>query len=310
MNEKIAIELSKRAERITDIIRAKGVDISLVYKKSFKNNTDINTFCIKAENNTVAPSIHLNDELLSLNDNDLADAIIKIYQDKQISVDNESLSLLKDPDYIIKSVIPKLIESTQHNLNGVKTNHIAYVPWNELDLLTTFIIPAPDVFNEGNNGFATIQLTTEQLKSLDIDINELFKAAISNIENDYRLIQMHELLAEIMGGDADLLAPSDGCPDMWVLSTNNNMMFGASLLLSEKVTNEVCDRIGTSFYILPSSIHETILLPIKEHSFDHDENMLIDMIHEVNSGCVDPVDRLSDSLFIHDANGFHQVKAA
>ena len=309
MNEKIAIELSKRAERITDIIRAKGTDISIFYKPSFKNNIDIHTFCIKADDNTVAPSVHLTDELLSLNDDDLANAIIKIYQDKQISVDNESLSLLKDPDYVIKSVIPKLIEATPHNIHGVKANHIAYLPWEELNLLTTFIIPAPDVFNEGN-GIATIQLTTAQLEFLDIDINDLFNAAISNIENNYRLVQMHELLAEFMGGDAELLAPSDGCPDMWVLSTNNNMMFGASLLLSEKVTNAVCERIGTSFYILPSSIHETILLPIKEHSFEHDEDSLIDMIHEVNAGCVDPVDRLSDSLFIHDANGFHQVKAA
>ena len=309
MNENNTIELSERAEHITDIIRDKGINLSVVYKPSFKNNIDINTFCIKGENNTVVPSVHLTNELLSLNDDDLADTIIKLYQEKQVSIDDEALSVLKDTDYVIKSVIPKLIEATPHNIHGVKANHIAYVTWNELNLLTTFIIPAPNVFNEGN-GFATIQLTTAQLESLDIDINDLFNAAISNIENDYRLVQMHELLAEIMGGDADLLAPSDGCPDMWVLSTNNNMMFGASLLLSEKVTNEVCERIGNSFYILPSSIHETTLLPIKEHSFEHDENSLIDMIHEVNAGCVDPVDRLSDSLFIHDKTGFHQVKAA
>lgn len=57
------------------------------------------------------------------------------------------------------------------------------------------------------------------------------------------------------------------------------------------------ERVGGDFYILPSSIHE-ILLVKDDETFDI--NRLEDMVKEVNETQVAPEDLLTDSVYHYD----------
>lgn len=82
---------------------------------------------------------------------------------------------------------------------------------------------------------------------------------------------------------------------MYVLSNKSNIK-GASAMLDKKGIVELADRIGVhEFVLLPSSIHECILVP---KTSDVDMEMFENMVKEVNATTVDPLERLVDRAYL------------
>ncbi len=79
--------------------------------------------------------------------------------------------------------------------------------------------------------------------------------------------------------------------------TNRKRIFGATCMLYSNKMKEIADRYDCDLYILPSSIHEVILLPVR---YSCDEDYIRNMIAEINRTQVDLEDRLSDSLYYYD----------
>ena len=83
---------------------------------------------------------------------------------------------------------------------------------------------------------------------------------------------------------------------MWVLS-NEQGMYGATSLLYETVVEKICEKLGESFYVIPSSIHEVLIVP---ESFSPDPSELECMIEEVNRYHVAEDEILSDHAYFYD----------
>lgn len=80
---------------------------------------------------------------------------------------------------------------------------------------------------------------------------------------------------------------------MYVL-TNSEQQLGSGLIVHDKVLRHILDTVGEDIYVLPSSIHELIVIP---SSVVDDENYLTKMVHEINQNEVEPKDRLSDDVY-------------
>lgn len=80
---------------------------------------------------------------------------------------------------------------------------------------------------------------------------------------------------------------------MYVL-TNAEQHLGSGLIVHDKILRHILDTIGEDIYILPSSVHELIVIP---SSVVDDENYLTKMVHEINQKEVEPKDRLSDDVY-------------
>ena len=80
---------------------------------------------------------------------------------------------------------------------------------------------------------------------------------------------------------------------MYIL-TNAEMNYGAGLIMNNSVLRHILDKMNEDVYILPSSVHELIVLPA---SFVDDVKYLTDMVHSINLSCVDPKDRLSNDVY-------------
>ena len=76
--------------------------------------------------------------------------------------------------------------------------------------------------------------------------------------------------------------------------TNTAKLNGAGVILYQELLQEFADRIGSDFYILPSSIHETLLIPANG---DMDLEYLRDMVRTVNRTEVAEDEVLSDSVY-------------
>ena len=148
-------------------------------------------------------------------------------------------------------------------------------------------------------------ITNDLLESMEISKEELFEKAFSySFESDPAV--MYEI-TDVLRNDEDdrrnLLLTSDGsCIDyidnetgipLFVL-TNKTTFWGSAVLFYPGVIEKIRDLLMDDFYILPSSVHELILLPAK----CADPEKLIEMIRSANETLIDCDEVLSDDLYI------------
>ena len=77
--------------------------------------------------------------------------------------------------------------------------------------------------------------------------------------------------------------------------TNEMKLNGATEICNFSTMQEIADRFESDLYVLPSSIHEVIILP-KNVNFDVNE--LTSMVQAVNGTEVRPEEVLSDHVYI------------
>ena len=75
--------------------------------------------------------------------------------------------------------------------------------------------------------------------------------------------------------------------------TNKARLYGASCILYPNLLDSIADKLTCDFYLIPSSIHEFLILPVLPGTCIQDLNA---MIHEVNSTQVEEEEILSDPL--------------
>lgn len=83
---------------------------------------------------------------------------------------------------------------------------------------------------------------------------------------------------------------------MYVLS-NTEKYFGAVNIIFDNVLEAVAAQLESDFYILPSSIHECMILPV---SGVYRPEELRQMVHEINEACVAEEEILGENIYHYD----------
>lgn len=86
-------------------------------------------------------------------------------------------------------------------------------------------------------------------------------------------------------------------PPMYII-TNKSGQLGASAILDKKALRRLDENIGNGthkFFVLPSSIHEMIVIPYEE-MYELEEMSLL--VKDVNHSLVSPAERLTDRAYI------------
>lgn len=149
----------------------------------------------------------------------------------------------------------------------------------------------------------------DMLKMWDISVEELHALATNNLDKrEYYFDDMIKTMVEMVDLDEEtkkqIIKEKSGF--MYLLS-NKNKMYGASNLLNKKTLETVQEKIG-DYFIIPSSIHELILLPYNEIADIADVSQISRMVREVNDTQVREDERLSYSVFCYNAEiGLFQV---
>ena len=111
---------------------------------------------------------------------------------------------------------------------------------------------------------------------------------------------MNEIIGEMLLQDAAELERKDIAnvrvdDNMYVL-TNYLRQYGAACMFYQGVLSKFAMTVGTDFYILPSSVHEVILLPVRK---DYTKEKLQEMVRQVNRTQVAEEDVLSDNIYLY-----------
>lgn len=153
-------------------------------------------------------------------------------------------------------------------------------------------------------GEGSVPIYNSHVEMWETSVAELLELARENTPRlfPWECRPMDELLEELTGikwedGDGDMGSIFTEMP-MKVLG-NVKRTHGAACILYPGVLEGIAGD-GKNLFIIPSSIHETILVPDTGRE-SRDE--LKRMISEVNSTQVPPEEVLSDSLYYYDARG-------
>ena len=152
---------------------------------------------------------------------------------------------------------------------------------------------------------ATFKITEQMLQKWNVDREELFQIASENTipANEPVLQNLEEVTRQIlMGGAApeNLLKKEFDFSNQEVILlvlTNEKKNFGAAMMFEPKVMDRLSQSFPEGFYILPSSLHEVLILPDRGGISPKE---LGAMVREVNRSQVEKMEQLSDRVYHYD----------
>lgn len=255
------------------------------------NGCEMDGLVIMEKGKDIAPTIYLDSfyELYTNGENikNIIRQMEVIYEQNKNNVTFD-VNILKHFDTIKDKIVYKVVNyrSNEKLLEQVPHKRI-------LDLAVVFYCLLDNEYGRS----ATALIYNNNLKNWNVTIDDVYKAALKNTPDllHSKISSMAALFEKcgvnVDGEEVDL---KDYVPsDMYVL-TNESKLNGAACILYENVLYDFAQKLGADLYILPSSVHEVILLP-KLSMFEKDE--LVNMVKEVNTEGVAADEVLSDHVY-------------
>lgn len=284
MKEKIVMELVEEVKKVA------GERYTVTLQGVKKNNgVELLAVYIRSSFEVITPAVYIDKTVKEIEREEItimeaAQKIFDTYQErKDIDFGIEAAKLM-DKQFILNHVEYQVVNAKRNveRLEGVPRKQI-------VDLAVIYrAVP-----NDGDNGLISYILNENHLKLAGINADELDEAARSNTQKAGFVIKtMGEIMAEMMGMNNSLDEETLGGPQMYVL-TNRRKVNGANILLYKDRLAEVANRLKDDFFILPSSIHELLAVPVS----GTDVKELRAMVKEVNNTEVAPEEILSYEVY-------------
>ena len=250
---------------------------------------------ITPEGSQIGISINLEDAFLDYQTgerfagvmNRLADSIVgALGERRQFDID-----ALWNYDAVKSMLIMEVVGKEQNK------EMLQSVPYQELEDL--YVVYRIDL-GENDGRMANSLVTNQMLQNYGVTLDQLHQDAIEAAQNTmkYSIRSMDEVLmgmALSMGIEQD--QPVMFSSPLYVATTERDM-FGAGVLAVPSFFEDAAEKLDGNFYVLPSSVHEILLLPDR---FAPEPQYLKEMVQNVNANEVDPKDRLSDNVYHYDA---------
>ena len=146
---------------------------------------------------------------------------------------------------------------------------------------------------------ASIPITNELMEKYEgVTVKDLHDIALSNMEkvNPPKIMNIEEILSSL--SDFPPLLPPPSVPIPMYVLTNETKVYGASVILNPDMLEEATRTLGTDdFYILPSSVHEVIVIPADMG----EDDQFMDMVWDINRTTLSPDEVLSDNIYTYDS---------
>ncbi len=293
------MDINEFAEKICRAVRRElGKDYRVEVKRVRKNNGIIRYgLVILARDQNVAPTIYLDAFLEAYGRGttfgELVRGLLAVYR-KDTPGDSVDMEFFRSFEKVKDRICYRLI--------GRKGNEdlLRNVPYIEfLDLAVCFYY----AYQGSRLGEGSILIHDSHVEMWNTCTAELLRLAGKNTPRLFPWVcsSMKEILAG-MAESAGSVTGEDFTEECWeeipmrVLS-NSKRINGAVCMIYPEVLAGLAREGARGFYILPSSVHEVILL---EDTGDGEAEAFKKMIVEINHTQVAPEEVLSDSLYYYD----------
>lgn len=194
------------------------------------------------------------------------------------------MEFLMDYEQVKGRVLFKLIGYERNREFLKNAPHIRF-----LDMAVVFYCM---MFHE-TMGNVTILIRSTESGRWKVSAEELYECALENTPKI--LAERIRDIEEVLG-----MTETDSGEEigrrMFVL-TNTLQTFGAACMMYPDALRKFADQWDADFFILPSSVHEVLLLP--DHG-EYDLQEFKGMVYEINRTQLEPEEILTDSVYYYD----------
>lgn len=279
-----------------------------IHVVSKNNGIKLNGLVIMNKEENVSPTIYLEPffEMACKGKTlcDIAEEIIALCSEQKEQF-NFDVGEFQDISVTGEKLLYKLIN---YDKNKELLENIPHRRWMDLAIVYYVLVSCDEL------GSGTILVKNEHMTLWKISEEKLYEYASENapIIMKKTIKSMAEVIRDFMEGDADAVAADvssnsaesvqvseiqeldDNAPIRMYVMGNQMKLNGACTVLYENALAEFAKDICMDFYILPSSIHEVILVPADK---DVNEAALLSLVREVNENNVTEEEWLSDNIY-------------
>lgn len=266
-----------REQVVKDIqneIEKRGYEISI--KTTMKNGIEMEAFAVHG-NEQITPLIYVNSFLKEAENgkaiSKIAEEIIQIYRSNDGS-ELVEISRLMDKDFMIPRLRMALQKESRENI--IKKDC-------ELDGLECYLYVSDDA-----KGYS-FKVKEEHLPILKMTTDEAFKVAEKQTFERSTILTMAEMLGLQMKDDGG----------MFVVSVEGGFRGAISVLNKNLIKSKlktVFEEDVIEVLVLPSSIHECIVVPMTNEM--NDKSIYDDMVQQINKDEVDATEVLANKSYL------------
>ena len=260
------------------------------------NNVKLTGISVMKEGEDIGPCIYLNEsyreyESGGMDFDEIVDEVYRqILRHKDDELPDFDTEGFLNWETVRGTIYAKLVNAEENQEQLEKIPHRRF-----MDLAVVYYAVARDHAQEE---FGVIPIHNGHMEKWGQDEDALYRAAMGNMRADGEpyFVSMETVMKSLL---PDTVVPREREhkpeKDMYIL-TNSRKKYGASELLDRNTLRMIADKLGDGFVVLPSSLHETIILPPKDEA---EYEWLAGMVQEVNDTHVDIEERLSYHVYAY-----------
>lgn len=268
-----------------NVDRKVRIDVHVALKNNDKERRGL---VFQEEGINISPTIYLEEAYREFQQGKELDKIVQeildVYESARFSKRWEAGNL-REFDKMRKNVLCKLV-NREKNREFLKDT--PYIPFFDLAIVCYVLVELSE------RGIATMLVKNSQLKMWEIGEMELFQTARENVQKQFpaELRRMKDVMSEMLGMDP----PDEEEDSMYVLS-NETGNFGAVCIAYDHVLDLIGSALKENYYIIPSSVHEMIIVP--ESKAPRREE-IEEMVTEINETQVEEEEVLSNRVYFYN----------
>lgn len=286
--------------RIRDFLPEEYANADIQIMETHKLNQSYPALIVRLEDEAAAPSIDLSQFFeLSENGYSMEAVLASISEAAQMKADGFNKEMFSDYSQVKDKLFIRISDA---EVNRDLLKSIPHRNVNGLAVTCHIMVE----LKEGEMGSAMVN--NDLMRSLGVSFNEIYQDAMKNSPEVLppSIQSMEVMLGRLVGFEFGRDIPKDFesqletidfANEPMVVLTNAEGVNGAAVILYPEVLHKIGEQTGVNFFILPSSVHEVILVA-DNGSMKLSE--LSAMVKEINSTQVAPKDRLSDTVYHYD----------
>lgn len=297
------VEDRKFLEEIRQAVESiAGEDYSIEIVDMQKNNNTVYTgMTVKGRGENISPTLQLEEFYQAFLDGVPVWEIAKNIFD-WVRRDHNTRPDIPTDFYHFEKFREKIIfrlVNTEKNRELLKK--VPSVPVYE-NLSLVFVI----ILQNDEDGVKTVRISNQLMRTWNVEADELYRIALENtprlfpasFDNIAQVLRRMQMCSakdsgEVMDGIGEETSEE---PPMYVLS-NHARINGAAVIAYPGLLEDIANRLDTNLIILPSSIHEVIIMP---EMMESDFHVLNAMVREINQTELKEEEILSDTAYYYD----------
>lgn len=283
-------------EHIKEYLPSEFGEARVSIKKETKNNDrSVTLLTIMKPGENINPAIHIDKFVKQIHDGRDLDAVMWEIANIRVTYKCDKSWTLNNYE-IIKPLLSIQICDTENNIEYLKDK--PHIPFGDFSIFYRIQTSYRD------DGIVSAAINNDTLKLWGITKERLHKDTISaeKNRNSVCLYNIEDMLnqakskkePENLFGQEQIINTKQHY--MYVL-TNRDKTNGAGVLAIDGVLEKIGKSFNSDFYVLPSSVHEVIILP---DIIGMDLATCEGIVKDINAAMVAPGDRLSDKVQRYD----------